>query len=421
MALAGTLKDFSLADIFQLIALQKKTGYLTLKSDTEVVTVTFHEGSVVGADSLHKRLEDRLGHVLVKSGRISKEELTKALEIQKQTLQRLGYIVVSEGFIDSASLKAALAVQMQQTIYRLFRWKDGEYNFEPHDAVEYDRENVTPMAAESILMEGIRMLDEWPLIEKKIGSFDLVLEKVALPSSPVLDTRTEVPSLDDLFSFGPETGAKKPSSPKAPPPDEAVVRLSQEEMAVYQHVNGVFTVQEIIDRCGLNEFETCKALFELMNRHLIQTVAAGLTEAEEQEAKPISPQAVLDRLLMPAFWIFLVASVVLLPFHPFGHFPGASSDFARDHKIIQSRMALQRAVAAVYAFKLQEGRLPQSLDEVTNRGLLSLSGTADAFGEPLVYQLTEGGYMMTLRSPRGWTFQELPPEEVTVTSDQSAN
>ena len=45
MALAGTLKDFSLADIFQLIALQKKTGYLTLRNPADVVTVTFMEGT----------------------------------------------------------------------------------------------------------------------------------------------------------------------------------------------------------------------------------------------------------------------------------------------------------------------------------------------------------------------------------------
>ena len=80
MALAGTLKDVSLADIFQLIALQKKTGYLTLRNEADVVTVTFMEGSVVGAESLNKRLEDRLGHVLVKTGRISREELAKALD-----------------------------------------------------------------------------------------------------------------------------------------------------------------------------------------------------------------------------------------------------------------------------------------------------------------------------------------------------
>ena len=39
MALEGTLRDFSLADIFQLIGLQRKTGVLTLKGGGEVVTV----------------------------------------------------------------------------------------------------------------------------------------------------------------------------------------------------------------------------------------------------------------------------------------------------------------------------------------------------------------------------------------------
>ena len=51
MALEGTLKDFSLADIFQLIGIQRKTGVLTLKSAEDVVTVSFLDGSVVSADS----------------------------------------------------------------------------------------------------------------------------------------------------------------------------------------------------------------------------------------------------------------------------------------------------------------------------------------------------------------------------------
>ena len=71
MALRGTLRDFSLADIFQLIGIQKKTGVLTLKSDKETCTVAFVEGQVVGTESTTRRLEDRLGSVLVKSGRIT--------------------------------------------------------------------------------------------------------------------------------------------------------------------------------------------------------------------------------------------------------------------------------------------------------------------------------------------------------------
>ena len=39
MALEGTLRDFSFADILQLISLQRKTGVLTLKSGDNVTTV----------------------------------------------------------------------------------------------------------------------------------------------------------------------------------------------------------------------------------------------------------------------------------------------------------------------------------------------------------------------------------------------
>src|SRR5258705_2232351 len=89
MALEGTIKDFGLPDIFQLIGLQRKTGLLTLKHDQDQVTVFFENGMVVNADSASKRLEDRLGNVLVKQGKLGKERLEKALATPKQTLQRL--------------------------------------------------------------------------------------------------------------------------------------------------------------------------------------------------------------------------------------------------------------------------------------------------------------------------------------------
>jgi hypothetical protein len=398
MALAGTLKDFSLADIFQLIALQKKTGYLTLRCETDVVTVTFQDGSVVGAESLNKRLEDRLGHVLVKTARISREELAKVLEIQKQTLQRLGYILVAEGYVDAPSLRAALTIQMQQTIFRLFRWKNGEYNFEPHDTVEYDRENVTPMAAESILMEGIRMLDEWPIIEKKIPSFDKVFEKIPLPTPPVLDTRAEMPALDDDPFFG--AVSPKSSLPKAPQPESAAVRLSQEEMAVYQNVNGVFMVQEIIDRSGMNEFETCKALFELFNRQLIRPVMPTQADLPEEAKRMVSPDA-LGRVVAALAAVWLVVSVLLLPVHPLDHVPRANSPRSRDRMALESRLRLQSVTRSVHLFQLRKGRLPAALDELVRAGFLPPSATFDPSGYPLIYQVTENGYTLAAHNMAG--------------------
>src|SRR2546428_1768481 len=119
MALKGTLKDFSLADIFQLIGIQKKTGVLTLKNDKEVVTVSFVDGSVVSADALHRRLEDRIGTVLVKSGRISDGQLQGALRIQKNTLKRMGNLLVENRVIRPHALLEALQVQISQIVYQL--------------------------------------------------------------------------------------------------------------------------------------------------------------------------------------------------------------------------------------------------------------------------------------------------------------
>ena len=52
MALEGTIRDFGLPDIFQLIGLQRKTGHLTLanEKDDESVTVTFENGMVFTLD-----------------------------------------------------------------------------------------------------------------------------------------------------------------------------------------------------------------------------------------------------------------------------------------------------------------------------------------------------------------------------------
>ena len=164
MALEGTIKDFGLPDIFQLIGLQRKTGILTLTSETESITVTFENGMVVMADSSSKRLEDRIGNVLVKQGKLGQERLEEALDVQKQTLQRLGHILTTNSFITGKDLKEALQTQVSQIVFRVFRWRDGHYNFNATDSVDFDRENFNPMSADFILMEGIRMVDEWPII-----------------------------------------------------------------------------------------------------------------------------------------------------------------------------------------------------------------------------------------------------------------
>src|SRR5262249_1533399 len=96
VALNGTLRDFGLADIFQLIGIQRKTGVLSLRSSDKTVTVSFLSGGVVSAESSERGLEDRLGSVLVKSGKVTERQLGDALKAQKASLQRLGKVLIEQ-------------------------------------------------------------------------------------------------------------------------------------------------------------------------------------------------------------------------------------------------------------------------------------------------------------------------------------
>src|SRR5512135_852881 len=241
MALEGTIRDFGLPDIFQLIGLQRKTGLLSLTNerDKETVTITFEGGMVVMADSSARRLEDRLGNVLVKQGKITRERLEEALAMQRQTLQRLGHILASASAITTKDLRDALQVQISQIVFRVFRWRDGRYQFTPAENVDYDRENFAPMSTDFILMEGIRMVDEWPIIEKKIPTFDVVFRPVVDPA---------------LIEVGAGAGADGSGSERRTPASSTGrIRLSPEEERVFRKVDGTRTVQGIIDATGAAE------------------------------------------------------------------------------------------------------------------------------------------------------------------------
>jgi len=59
MALEGTLKDFSLTEIFQLLSYQQKSGVLTIKTNEEEIRVTFLKGAITSADSDTSPLDQR--------------------------------------------------------------------------------------------------------------------------------------------------------------------------------------------------------------------------------------------------------------------------------------------------------------------------------------------------------------------------
>jgi hypothetical protein len=388
MALEGTIKDFGLPDIFQLIGLQRKTGILTLTSETESITVTFENGMVVMADSSSKRLEDRIGNVLVKQGKLDQERLEEALEVQKQTLQRLGHILTSNSYITSKDLKDALQTQVSQIVFRVFRWRDGHYNFNATDSVDFDRENFNPMSADFILMEGIRMVDEWPIIEKKIPSMDVVFRTVVDPS---------------MIEVGGGEGEAKRGAASS----TSKVRLSPEEERIYRKVDGARTVQAVIDATGLGEFDVCRTLYDLLNRNLIAPVGRGAAKVVEEEPAETIASATPGYVVAALVLLLGVAGVAAQwrsPFAVTGLDPALSEMTTRVGESLRLAQ-LQRIDLAVAAYALRHGSTPKRLEDLVEAGLLDPAYLHDPWRRPYHYEPGPAGYALSAVDDNG---RELP-------------
>ena len=398
MALEGTIKDFGLADILQLIGIQRKTGHLTLDNGDDVVTVKFVEGAVVGADTRNRNLEDLLGSVLVRTGRITEAQLQEALRVQKRTLQRLGYVLVKQKFVSDEDLEEALRIQVTQIVYRLFRWRDGKYQFVPMDHVEFESEQFEPISAETILMEGARMIDEWPIIERRIKSPSMLFRKTEaggaldVPVASLLET-------DIDFGFQDAPVAER---------DGGQIRISAEERDVLHMVDGRSTVQDIVDSSPLGEFDVYRLLHELASRNLIEESrsivlpGAGGAAPEVSRSAWLSVAAQVVVLALAALGAVTIATNPLTPWRLVGR-----SDETELLRTYASRNRVERIEAALQTYYLDRGTLPERLDGLVFSGILRDSDVVDPWGRAYGYTVDVTGYRIEGRGADGEIREDL--------------
>ena len=252
MAIRGNLREASLPDVLQLLALGQKTGCLAVTDRSNLGHVHFDRGSIVYASIVNRR--DRLGDLLVKNGLVRAAELAAAVEEQASRAGvRLGEILVEWGAIDRAQLERYIRLQIEEAVYTLFTWTQGSFSFEPDQRPE-EGAMLMRINPESLLLEGARRVDEWTLVEKKVPSFDLVF-------SPIRRA---------------ETGEGKGDA----------AEFTREQQVVLGLLDGRRSVREIVDESGMVEFDVGKALFGL--------VQAGFAHATGRRQPP-SPREGPDR------------------------------------------------------------------------------------------------------------------------------
>ena len=140
-------------------------------------------------------------------------------------------------------------------------------------------------------MEGARMMDEWPIIEKRIRSHDMVFRKKLTDQEIVVVGAEDADEID----FAPDTMTARKKKNLI----SDKIRISEEEKAIYDMVDGTQTVGDIIEISRFSEFDTNKALYELLTRDLIEEVR-GQSAAAVVEAAPLDETEVARRHLARA-------------------------------------------------------------------------------------------------------------------------
>lgn len=393
MALEGTLRDFSFADILQLISLQRKTGVLTLTTEENLVTVSFLEGCIVGASTLNQHPEDMIGLILTKRGEVSQAELEAALRRQEETLQRLGRILIDHHVVPVDTVRVALHQQILQIVFRVFRWADGEYHFSQETDIDYDRDLMEPMAADSIIMEGARMTDEWPFIDQRVPDRNVVF----LKNDPSRSLEVVAAADDDFDDLGFSFEANEEKAEEKPLPDNQV---TDSQMTVYELVNGTDSVHEIILESTLIEFETCKALAELQERGLIreatqEEIAREMRREVGPEKAPTWTPASLPWLALP-FLVLLGFSLMVMPRNPVNPgFEVRENLWNRYALESLSWMGLDRVARSTETFYYLNGYYPEGIDELVTSP--QEVDPRDPWGRP--YRLvTRGGRLLVTGS-----------------------
>ncbi len=385
MALAGTLKDFGLPDIVQLIGLQRKTGTLHLETPGEKVKVIFEGGNIVAAESSMTRPSDRIGNALVTQGAITQDQLDRALSVQKQTMQRLGHVLISEQIVNEDTLRKAVEAQLFQVVFRLFRWREGNYNFETENTVDYERTGAVSLGADFVLMEGIRMVDEWPIIERRIPTMAAVFKKVVDPSQVATKASSSDDSLNGLLA-GIDGNGKGGGGKLA---------LSGDELLVYNAVDGKKSCQQIVECTPLHDFAVCRTLLDLMDRDVVAlTDVKGSATRAKSGGQGGAPGLVFMGVAVLAA-LFGTYQNLTSPFGILG-MPALlqpAVDTAREARVWE---ALEAADARVRGFRLAYRRLPASMDELVSEGVATQASV-----EGIVLKATDGGYRLEMPGPDG--------------------
>ncbi len=358
-ALRGNLRDFGIAEVFQLIGQQRKTGVLEIDREGRRVRLVFDSGAVVMAEPITGGRDGALSDMLLRCGLLTRDTL---LDLQRQvesSLRRLGAVVVENGVLGAGQLEQIEDLLTQETLFEVLRWEDGSFAFSAEE-VEHDRSGRM-LAAEQILMDGLRRVDEWRTFAARAPADDTVYQRVG---------RFE--------RWASERGGEE--------------RSLEPARRVYQLIDGRLPARRVIDLSRLGTFEATRILVELHEAELIEALdPSQVAKRRPQVSLPSVPRPdarpLLAATLPLVLLLALAATALRTPL-----VEAAEGGFVwRPRPLVAARTAFEteRVRRALEAYRFSHGQWPTRLAELVDAGLLEPAALTPSEGRPYYYERRE--------------------------------
>jgi hypothetical protein len=270
MALVGNIRDFGLSDFLYLVDRGYKTGCLHLSRNGETASLYFEKGKLIAAARTDQSA--LVTDLLHTKGKLTPQQMQHAVQTQRndggaslvQVLTELNYITRDD-------LQRVLQQHIEESVYGLFGWPDGEFRFEQNQKPATTAPIMpTPLPVEHLIMEGVRRIDEWGQIRERIPSTDMVVKFVEQP------------------------GEKAKG-----------VQLAPEEWRVFARINGRDTLAEIAQKTNLSEFDVCRIVYGFLTAGLVDVLrkpkplpvmASGRPIAEPPKVKKGLVSRIINRI-----------------------------------------------------------------------------------------------------------------------------
>ena len=110
----GELAEGVVPGLLRELYVGRRNGTLHFSRGSEEQGIRFHHGHIVNART--NVVEDRLGEILVRNGRLTEEGLARATEVVIRDKRRLGEVLVELGLLDQTGLEDAVALRVRELL-----------------------------------------------------------------------------------------------------------------------------------------------------------------------------------------------------------------------------------------------------------------------------------------------------------------